>query len=500
MGRKCCWFVRMARSPVTLSLCKNWIFLLSGVFAATLPSIIPPASATTWSAAAPGKLTDAEIVRDIRSDSTRLASENEFSGAILIAKGDKILFEHAYGYADHAFVARNTVHTKFNLGSMEKMFTAVSILQLAERGKLSLNDKLIKLLPDYPDRDVASSITIYQLLTHTSGLGDMFNENYFDTPKDRLDTIAAYLPLFAGKPLLFKPGTRWSYSNAGYIVLGLVIERVSGESYYAYVRQHVFARAGMRDTDNYELHDDVPNLAIGYTYVGVKGRGPRITNVDFLARGTSAGGGYSTVGDLFRFARALEEYKLLNEKYTHLEMKGRVKSSIYGDTAIKYGFGMTEELVNGVRILGHSGGAPGISSNLDMYRDLGYTVVVMSNFDGGARMVNERLRLELTGAGLPRAVPLPRAALSAVAGRYAASGGTHGREAAFDVSVARDCLVVDLGMGGPPIEFLPISPETFFDRDIPTARLVFATDTAGRTMGFTASGFGPDAIRARKLP
>jgi CubicO group peptidase (beta-lactamase class C family) len=209
------------------------------------------------------RMTDARAIADLSKHLDELAAQDEFSGTVLIAKNGKLLFAHAYGYANHAFKVPNKLDTKFNLGSMGKMFTAVSILQLAQAGKLSLDDKLIKLVPDYPDKDIASKITIYQLLTHTSGLGDMFNEQYQDTPKDKFDTIQAHLPLFTGKPLLFEPGTKWSYSNAGFIVLGLVIERVSGQSYYEYVREHVFKPAGMTSTDNYKPHDDVPNLAIG---------------------------------------------------------------------------------------------------------------------------------------------------------------------------------------------------------------------------------------------
>jgi CubicO group peptidase (beta-lactamase class C family) len=229
---------------------------------------------------------------------------------------------------------------------------------------------LLKVVPDYPNKEVASKITIHQLLTHTSGLGDFFGKVFQDSSKDRFTTIESHLPLFAEKPLLFEPGTKWSYSNAGFIVLGLVIEKVSGDTYYGYVREHVFKPAGMINTYNYYIDADVPNLALGYTAEG-PGAGPntpRKTNLCFLQRGASAGGGYSTVEGLRRFADALLGHKLLNKDYTELDLTGKVAA---GRGGAKYAYGMAEQIVNGVRIVGHSGGAPGISSNLDMYPDAG---------------------------------------------------------------------------------------------------------------------------------
>jgi CubicO group peptidase (beta-lactamase class C family) len=354
-------------------------------------------------------LTDAQLVTALRAQLDQLSAADAFSGSVLVAKNGKVLFENAYGFADHAFSVPNKVDTKFNLGSMGKMFTAVAILQLAEQGKLSLSDTLIKLVPDYPDKDIAGKITVYQLLTHTSGLADMFNEKFFNTPKDRFATIEAHLPLFTGKPLLFEPGTKWSYSNAGFIVLGLVIQRVSGQSYYDYVREHVFKPTGMMNTDNFRPHDDVANLAVGYTASAGASRGafnlpggssssPRITNIDFLQPGASAGGGYSTVEDLFRFAQALQGHKLLSREFTDLQMTGKVPTT--RGTA-KYAFGMIEDVVNGVRIVGHGGGGPGINSNLDMYPDTGYVVAVMSNYDGAADLLKDRIRLWLTGQPVP---------------------------------------------------------------------------------------------------
>lgn len=379
------------------------------IYVSCLIAAAGPAAAAGDAASSNPKRSDEQIVDDLSTYLKQLAAKDGFSGSVLLAKGDKILFKGAYGHANHAFNAPNTVDTKFNLGSMGKMFTGVAILQLVEQGKLSLDSKLIEVVPDYPDQDIARKITIHQLLTHTSGLGNMFNQKFEDTPRHRLDTIAAHLPLFVGEPLQFEPGTRFSYSNAGFIVLGLVIERVSGETYYDYVREHIFEPTGMINTDNYHPHDDVPNLALGYTRMMGPGTtlprpsadgkpAPRITNSDFMHRGASSGNGFSTVEDLLRFSLALQGYKLLNEANTELMMSGKVAMDRGGG---KYGYAMIEAIVNGVRIVGHSGGAPGINSKLDMYRDLGYTVAVMSNYDGGTRPVIDRLQRALTGQEPP---------------------------------------------------------------------------------------------------
>lgn len=447
----------------------------------------------------PRRVTDAQIIEHLSSHLNQLVADDRFSGSVLVAKDGNILFEHAYGLADRAFNAPNKVDTKFNLGSMNKMFTAVSILQLVQEGKLSLDDKLIKDLPDYPDKDIGNRITIYQLLTHTSGLGSFFGERYRDTPKDKLNTQESYLPLFTGIPLQFEPGSKWSYSNVGFLVLGLVIQHVSGEDYFEYVREHVFKPAGMVNTDSFDIDDDVPNLALGYTTDGLRPGMPPRTNHFFLARGTSAGGGYSTVEDLFRFAQALEEYKLLNNKYTDMDMTGKVSTTFPGD--VKYAFGLMVRFMNGVRIVGHSGAAPGISTNLDMYPGLGYTVAVMANSDDATPLVNTRLRWELTGQELPREIYLSLEALNSFIGKYAVAIADneqpHKPRPPIEITVARGGLWIQ---GENKRRFLPISSEEFFDYESPNARLTFTRDGKGQVTGFTITGSGPHPLKATKLP
>jgi CubicO group peptidase (beta-lactamase class C family) len=443
------------------------------------------------------KMTDAQTIQDLGKNVDRLAAQDKFSGAVLVAKGNKILFEHAYGYADHAFNVLNKVDTKFNLGSMGKMFTGVAVLQLAQEGKLSLDDKLIKDMPDYPNKDVANQITIRQLLTHTSGLGDFFGPEFIGSSMAKFDTLESLLPLFVDKPLQSEPGAKWSYSNAGFIVLGLVIQHVSGESYYDYVRTHIFEPAGMTNTGNFPWDADVPDRAMGYMSGGSPGA-PRKSNIFVLQRGGSAGGGYSTVGDLLKFATALEEGKLLNKTYTDMDMTGQVATSRLG---VKYGFGMEESFVNGVRIVGHAGGGPGINSNLDIYPGLGYTVAIMSNYDNAMPLVNQRLQIELTGESLPKAVQLSPDVLKSFAGTYRPAAVEGLRITPPPLVIMADEQGLWLQFMGPKRRFVPASPETFFDPDLPNTRLDFAKDEKGQITDLTATRLGsPAPIKAVKEP
>jgi CubicO group peptidase (beta-lactamase class C family) len=364
-----------------------------------------PASAPKRDAAAPHppeavkapatRLGEAEIGQSLTAYLDGLAKEDRFSGVVLIAKGGKPFFVKAYGLADKEKSLPNNPQTKFNLGSMNKMFTAVAIAQLAEQGKLSFDDKVGKFLPDYPNKDVASKVTIHHLLTHTSGLGSYWNAR-FDARRAQIKTVADYLGLFADEPLLFEPGVRFEYSNSGFIVLGAIVEKVSGESYYDYVRKHIYEPAGMKNSDAYQMTEATPNLAMGYTNMGPDDRpatGPRRPNTETRPnRGGPAGGGYSTVEDLLRFAAALQNHKLLSAKMTELITTGKVATG-----PGKYGYGFGDMQANGQRFFGHNGGAPGIGSDLSIFPGLDYVAVVMTNYDPPLMMpVARRVRELLT--------------------------------------------------------------------------------------------------------
>jgi len=336
----------------------------------TLKLAVVLIAASTPVAAQEARKTDSEIIAALRTQIKALEASDEFSGAVLLAKGDQILFRDAAGLAQRETGTPNTPDTKFNLGSINKAFTRLAIEQLAAEGKLSLSDTVDKYVPDFP-AESARRITIAQLLEHRGGTGDFFGPKYDAYDRGRLRNLRDWLPLFVDAPLEFEPGARQRYSNAGYLLLGLVIEKVSGRSYHDYVRDRIFKPAGMADTEAYPVDAAIANRATGYTRDG----GQMTDNRRSLPwRGTSAGGGYSTVDDLRRFADALRAGKL-------------------GGGGAGGGLGV-------------AGGFPGVNAVLEMAGD--YTLVVMANLDppaasSFARQVREWLG-EADGPGPRRRV------------------------------------------------------------------------------------------------
>lgn len=319
-----------------------------------------------------------QLAGEVDAKLTKLTAEDKFSGAVLIAKDGKVLWQKAYGYADREMKVPNTLETRFRLGSMNKMFTSVAIAQLVQQGKLKYTDTLAHVLPDYPNQEVAKKITIDNLLTHTSGLGDFFGPE-FDQKRESLHDLKDYLPLFSAKPLRFEPGKGWSYSNAGFLVLGLIVEKLSGQNFYDYVKQHIYDVAGMKNSGSFPITQRVPNLAIGY--MREDDGGPLKPNTNTLPwRGSSAGGGDSTVGDLLKFDQALRGNKLLSPELTRTIVTGKVQPPRFPPDA-RYAYGFGDKAGDGDRIVGHNGGAPGMNAQLDIHWNTGYTVVVLANLD-----------------------------------------------------------------------------------------------------------------------
>lgn len=303
---------------------------------------------------------DTERVRALEAHLRTLADADVFSGAVLFANDGEVLFHAAYGEANKDVGVPNRVDTNFKLGSMNKMFTAVAIAQLAERGLLSFNDPLSKFLPGFPDPETAQKIRIEHLLTHTSGLGSYFSQEFMQSSRARWRTVHDMMQLAEGDSLAFDPGTRWGYSNAGFLVLGKGIETVTGQSYYDYVRENICKPFGMADTDSYELDRVNPNLGVGYQEEFSDEDVSFRNNVfQHVIRGGPAGSGYSTAGDLLRFAEALRSHRLVGPAFTEQLWTPRPD---LGSPAYGYGLGIGTE----PRSAGHSGGFSGISSNLSV--------------------------------------------------------------------------------------------------------------------------------------
>jgi CubicO group peptidase (beta-lactamase class C family) len=309
---------------------------------------------------------------------TRKTVEDEvaadrFAGAVLIVQNGKPVFSEAYGLADRERKTPNTVKTRFRIGSMNKMFTAVAILQLAQALKLQVSDTVGKYLTDYPNKDIASKVTIDQLLTHMGGTGDIFGPE-FEAHRLEQRTLQDYVKLYGNRAPKFEPGSRWEYSNYGFILLGAIIERVSGQSYYDYVREHIYEPAGMTSSGSEPEDKAVSDRSIGYTMLNSTAWTPNTDTLPY--RGTSAGGGYSTVEDLARFAEALHSHKLLDALYTEMLTTGKAGTP---DRSSAYGF--EDRLVNGTRCFGHGGGAPGMNGDLKICPGPGYVIAVLANLD-----------------------------------------------------------------------------------------------------------------------
>ena len=321
------------------------------------------------------RMTEPAAIAALRTYLDQATAADRFSGAALIAHDGKTVFEQAYGLADRAKKTPNQLGSQFRIGSMNKMFTAVSIMQLVQAGKIKLTDPLAKFLPDYANKDLASKVTIHHLLTHTGGTGDFFGPE-FDAHRLELKALDDYVKLYEKRPLQFEPGSKWEYSNFGFLLLGVVVEKVSGQNYYDYVREHVFKPAGMTSTDSLPENVSVPGPTIGYMKENPDS--PWTPNNDTLPfRGTSAGGGYSTVQDLFHFAEALENNKLLDAEHTKLLLSGKVDRP--GGEQYAYGFRDVE--TDGVHCYGHGGGAPGMNGDLTFCPQTGYIIAVLSNLD-----------------------------------------------------------------------------------------------------------------------
>jgi D-alanyl-D-alanine carboxypeptidase len=328
--------------------------------------------------ATPVRGSEADALKALSAHADKLARDDLLSGAVLVAKDEKVLFRRAYGIADRERREPNTLRTRFRIGSMNKMFTAVAILQLVEAGKVELKAPLATYVPDYPSRDVARKVTIHHLLTHTSGNGDIFGPK-FDEHREELRTHDDYVRLYGRRSLGFEPGDDWRYSNYGFILLGVVIERVTGQSYYKYVRENVYARAGMTSTGSQLESAAVPDLSTGYTRP--PGSSEWTPNTDTLPyRGTSAGGGYSTVGDLSRFASALMSHELLRPRFTRLLITAKTEPLMGIGDRYAYGF-FDARRPGGGGFVGHGGGAPGMNGDLKIYPKTGYVVAVLTNLD-----------------------------------------------------------------------------------------------------------------------
>lgn len=395
-----------------------------------------------------------------------------FSGAVLVARGDRRLFAKGYGHADHEHGVPNAPTTAFRIGSQTKTFTAIAILQLQEQGRLRVTDPIAQHLPGYPH---GAQITLHHLLTNTSGIPDYVTTDGFThvmgTPRVRRQLIDD----FKDCPLLFEPGARMSYSNSGWILLGEVIERLSGLTYGEYMRRHVFAPLSMERSGLAGGSGSAVGAAVGY--VSVDGQVTRTPNLD-NSNQDAAGALHSTVEDLYRWNRGLP--RLLQPESLAELFRPHVETDDIG-----YGYGC---VVSADRVES-AGGTIGFVSVSAHYRHDDLFVTVLSNIENAAFSEIESA-LSAIARGEPYELPSRRLfvgitpdILDRYTGRYTMR--YMGRTSTMDVTQEGERLMVEVH-GLVKTELRQMSETRFFARMKGEVELDFLTngevalDWAGR--------------------
>ena len=292
---------------------------------------------------------------------------NQFSGVVLLAKDYQTVFHKAYGLASRRYNVPVRLDTKFRLASVNKIFTAVAILQLIEQGKLSFDDKMVKFIDGFSDPRT-SEITVRHLLSHSSGWQAYWEHPEYLKNRSKLRSVNDYMRFIKTIPLDFEPGQRMQYSNTGYNVLGAIIEKVSGNNYYDHIQKFVFEPAGMTSSVSHSVDEIAPNLATGYTNFDINhkrtGEGFSFENTLISSvKGTPAGGGCSTAHDLLKFVQAVDQNIIVNQS---------------SEEFLRHDIGVRKKISP---FIFHNGGGPGQNTWMQADVDNGYTVIVLCNLD-----------------------------------------------------------------------------------------------------------------------
>ena len=381
------------------------------------------------------------------------------SGVVRVTKGDRIIYENAFGLPDRALQVPNSLQTKFQIASLSKPITATAILLLAEEGKLSLKDKLSKFVPDVPNGD---KITVEELLTHYSGLGDGSAQPDYNEWSRFPQTAAALVERAKKVPRQSEPGTSYFYRNSNYHVLAFLIEKVSGQNYGDFLEQRIFKPAGMTNTAHHARDETiVSNLANGFSPVGASGF-ERAPYLDWTSK-TGNGSIYATADDLLRFHRALQSGSLLKPETLKqsygFERKDRTVGMFWFH---RQRFGHRSVYVNG--------SSPGFKAHFERFIDDDATVVVLSNFYIAApSTIAEDLGAMLFDQPVSRDVPRPihvnGADLKRFAGTFRFGDDYFVKNAVVRVEPQMDHLDLSYPATGFSIALIPIEGDCFFDRN-----------------------------------
>ena len=397
--------------------------------------------------------------------------------AVLVRKGDSVLLRKGYGSADLELDVPMRPEYIFRLGSITKQFTAAAIMMLAEQGKLALADDIRKYVPDYLPK--GAPVTIEQLLTHTGGV-----PSYTSVPAFRLHarddlTHAQVVAMVKDLPLDFAPGTKWSYSNTGYFLLGMVIEKASGKRYDAFLAERIFQPLGMSHTRYGDVEPIIPGRIPGYDRVGAG-----YQNLEFVSMSGpfAAGALISSVDDLARWDRAITDGKLLQaSSWSRIFTPERLKDG--SDT--RYGFGWSIGAVQGHRVVSHGGAIPGFNAEIARLPDDGVLVVVLCNSSPGVTNPGDlALRLAASAIGKPIVDPQPVTLAPEILDRYA---GVYLADDKTRAVVRRDGTQLTVLQSGGHMTLDAESDGRFFIRNLLT-RIVFTHDDGGRVTGFDRIG------------
>lgn len=409
-----------------------------------------------------------EISSKVDEYMNALVSVKGFGGAVLVAREGKPIVGRGYGMADAEWRIPNTAQTKFRIGSLTKQFTAAAILLLQERGKLNVRDGICKYLQDCPAS--WQSLTIHQLLTHTSGIPNITALPDWEAKKTVPATMWQTVARFRDLPLEFKPGERFKYSNSNYLLLGLIVEKASGASYEAFMTENVFAPLQMSETGLDHSERILKNRAAGYSRDG-----EAIVNAAFVEMNIpyAAGALYSTVGDLFRWEQALYAENFLSKKSLDAMFTAEKSGYAYG-----WGVGMR----NDRRFNAHSGGIEGFSTHISRFPDQRATVIVLLNNDTApASAVANDLAAILFGENYE--VPKERRQITLDPKIYDAYAGQYEVAPNFVLTITRDGnKLMGQATGQPGAELFPESETKFFLRVV-DAQITFTKDEKGRVTG-----------------